>query len=57
METRQYLRLASWLRAEIVGGRLSLREKLESRRPVLVVTRADGGDPEVYSATVTVLHV
>jgi DNA-binding transcriptional MocR family regulator len=25
--------------------------------PVLVVTRADGGDPELYSAAVTVLHV
>jgi hypothetical protein len=25
--------------------------------PILVVTRAAGGEPEIYSAAVTVLHV
>jgi DNA-binding transcriptional regulator YhcF (GntR family) len=126
----QYVQLASWLRAEIVGGRIPLggrlpgeetlkrdfgvdrsvvrravqllrdeglvvtkrgvgsfvaavpqlrvavvypgdrvtarmadeaeREKLRPLGPgvpVLVITRAEGGEPEVYSAAVTVLHV
>jgi DNA-binding FadR family transcriptional regulator len=129
-EIRQYVQLASWLRAEIVSGRIALgarlpgeealkrnfgvdrsvvrravqllreeglvvtrhgagsfvaavpqlqvavvhpgdqvsarmpddteREKLRPLSPgvpVLVITRAEGGDPEVYSAAVTVLHV
>ena len=129
-EIRQYVQLASWLRAEIVGGHIALGEKLpgeetlkrdfgvdrsvvrravqllreeglvvtkhgvgsfvaavpqlkvavvhpgdrvtarmpdESERrllrplspgvPILVITRAGGGDPEIYSAAVTVLHV
>jgi DNA-binding transcriptional MocR family regulator len=129
-EIRQYVQLASWLRAEIVNGRISLGDRLpgeetlkrdfgvdrsvvrravqllraeglvvtrhgvgsfvaavpplhvavvrpgdqviarmpgEAEReqlrplspgvPVLVVTRAEGGSPEVYSAAVTVLRV
>ena len=129
-EIRQYVQLASWLRAEIVSGRIGLGARLPGEEalkrsfgvdrsvvrravqllreeglvvtrhgagsfvaavpqlmiavvrpgdrvsarmpddaeraslgslspgiPVLVVTRADGGDPEVYSAAVTVLHV
>ena len=129
-EIRQYLQLASWLREQIVSGRIALGDKLpgeetlkrdvgvdrsvvrravqvlreeglvvtrhgigsfvaavptrqvtilnpgdrisarmpdESERerlgtlspgiPVLVVTRAGGGTPEIYSAAVTVLHV
>jgi DNA-binding FadR family transcriptional regulator len=129
-EIRQYVQLASWLREEIVSGRISLGAKLPGEEalkrnfgidrsvvrravqllreeglvvtrhgagsfvaavpqltvavvrpgdrvtarmpddteraklgslspgiPVLVVTRAGTGDPEVYSAAVTVLHV
>jgi DNA-binding FadR family transcriptional regulator len=129
-EIRQYVRLASWLREEIVSGRISLGAKLPGEEalkrsfgvdrsvvrravqllreegivvtrhgvgsfvaavpqlhvavvrpgdrvtarmpddmeraklgslspgiPVLVVTRAGAGDPEVYNAAVTVLHV
>ncbi|SRR5579875_388494 len=129
-DIRQYVQLASWLRAQIVSGRLPLgarlpgeetlkrdfgvdrsvvrravqllraeglvvtrhgvgsfvaavpqlqvavvrpgdqvtarmpdegeREKLRPLSPgvpVLVITRAEGGNPEVYSAAVTVLHV
>ncbi len=129
-EIHQYVQLASWLREEIVSGRISLGSKLPGEEtlkrsfgvdrsvvrramqllreeglivtrhgvgsfvaavpqlkiavvrpgdqvaarmpddaergklgslspgiPVLVVTRAHGGDPEVYSAAVTVLHV
>ena len=129
-EIRQYVQLASWLRAEIVSGRIALGERLPGEEalkrnfgvdrsvvrraiqllreeglvvtrhgvgsfvaavpqlqiavvhpgdrvsarmpddaereklrplgpgvPVLVITRADGGDPEVYSAAVTILHV
>jgi len=129
-EIRQYVQLASWLRAEIVGGHIALGERLPGEEtlkrdfgvdrsvvrravqllreeglvvtkhgvgsfvaavpqlrvavvhpgdrisarmpddaerqklrpqspgvPVLVVTRAGGGDPEVYSAAVTIVHV
>jgi len=129
-EVRQYIRVANWLREQIVGGQLPLGSKLpgeevlkrtfgvdrsvirravlvlrdeglivtrhgvgsfvaavpdvrvailrpgdevtarlphESERsrlgelspgvPVLVIVRANGGPPEVYSAAVTVLHV
>lgn len=129
-EIRQYVQLASWLRAEIVSRRIALGERLPGEEtlkrnfgvdrsvvrraiqllreeglvvtrhgvgsfvaavpqlqvavvhpgdrvsarmpddaereklhplgpgvPVLVITRGDGGDPEVYSAAVTILHV
>lgn len=129
-EIRQYVQLASWLREEIVSGRIPLGGKLPGEEtlkhsfgvdrsvvrravqllrdeglvvtrhgagsfvaavpqltvavvhpgdrvsarmpddaergklgqlspgiPVLVIVRSDGGDPEIYSAAVTVLHV
>jgi DNA-binding transcriptional MocR family regulator len=49
------------------GDRVTARMPDESERvrlgqlspgiPVLVITRADGGEPEVYSAALTVVHV
>jgi DNA-binding transcriptional MocR family regulator len=38
------------------GERLRLGQ-LSPGIPVLVITRADGGEPEVYSAALTVVHV